>query len=315
MDALAAKTIALNKRCSWTRTELMELDLNDLREIVWQTCKSQVDQLQVLNLLSETDRSKIVEYLCPPSIQTQLYKSETDYKCPRCNADARRIENFIRCDRCDVEVPITPDDPFADVAYLRSIGNSTVSMKKKKYKRIGHFSDWIKRINHEMFSDSIQAVAQKVEAYVESRGMNRQCLTPRIVRYLMCKMKVTGYLHHAEPIASFIRDKKEFCKPVFDVVLVHDLLRLFYPFEQEFENFKRMNTSCRRKSFFSYGWLLCRFLKMLNLSRLIDPDRWKCELKTVHARQEQEEMFRVIQEQVFQKYPYVYSVMDKYKHE
>lgn len=287
--------------------------MNTLKEIVWDTCKSQEDQLQVLNLLSETNREKIIEYLSPASNETQLYKSATDVCCTRCNSAARRIGDFICCDRCNVELPILPLDPFSDVGFLRSTGRSTVAMKKKKYKRIGHFRDWIQRINHQMFSESVHDVAVKIEKYVGERGMERSRITPRIVRYLMCKMKIRGYLHHAEPIASFIRDKGSFYEPVFSSALIRDLIALFFPFEQEFESFKENNSDCKRKSFFSYGWLLCRFLKMMNLHGLINKDRWKCELKTSHARRQQEDMFRMIQEQVFQKYPHVYSIIDSYK--
>ena len=131
------------------------------------------------------------------------------------------------------------------------------------YKRINHFTDWLKSLecktNVDIPSEVISAVRYELK---KLRIVDMSKITSQLIRQLLKKQRLNKYYEHVNAIKCEITDKQT---TILDEAVKDNLRKMFIQIQEPFNLYKPPN----RKNFLSYSYVIYKSLQLLGHDDLL----------------------------------------------
>jgi hypothetical protein len=213
-------------------------------------------------------------------INTEFVKNVD--KCDNCNSSNFRImnsEGYKICMNCslsqkmfiDSDKPIIYKDTPKELTYFA-------------YKRINHFNEWLAQFQAKETTVIPKEIYLNIIKEIEKRRLDKNKLTPQIMRDILKKLSYNKYYEHIYHIINNINGLKP---PRIDKDVEHKLRCMFKQIQSPFYKYCPDN----RKNFLSYAYVFHKFLELLEIDEYL-----KCFplLKSRDKLNQQDQIWKMI---------------------
>ena len=202
--------------------------------------------------------------------------------CESCNSSDFRIvnsEGLRICMHCslsnklfiDSDKPIIYKDTPKELTYFA-------------YKRINHFNEWLAQFQAKETTVIPKEIYLNIIKEIEKRRLDKNKLTPQIMRDILKKLSYNKYYEHTYHIINNINGLKP---PRIDKDVEHKLRCMFKQIQSPFYKYCPDN----RKNFLSYAYVFHKFLELLEIDEYL-----KCFplLKSRDKLNQQDQIWKLI---------------------
>ncbi len=214
-----------------------------------------------------------------------------DQTCEECGcAEYFKEDDCYICTGCGIVV-------YAQFGGINSLGyrHTLPHVVRNSYKREGHFSDFLKRIQAQELTAVPDSAVEAIKAWCVKNRMNTSNLTYEKIRKALSEKKMSRMFHSIPSILLRFTGKKQL---TIDRHLEEEMKTLFMEIQTPFEI--AVQQICPgRKNFMSYGFVTIRLMELVGVDpapfHLYGPKTWDRQV-------EQDKLWRSICEQC--EFPY-----------
>lgn len=191
-------------------------------------------------------------------------------------------EDFqIKCEECDIKMSLHMEDgsyvcPKCGVTMDWIVDSERVTYKEPPkevsyfcYKRMNHFNEWLAQFQAKESTDIPKEVYRKVLAELtKDKHMTTQSITAERVRGILRRLGYNSrYYEHVHHIMNRIAGIKP---PSIDRKTEETLRMMFRQIQVPFNTYcPRRNTPNKRKNFLHYGYVMYKFLQLMEKDDLL----------------------------------------------
>lgn len=224
-----------------------------------------------------------------------LQPKVTDPVCEECGCSRYfKEDDCFVCSGCGMVV-------YAQFGGIGSLGyrHTLPHVIRNSYKREGHFSDFLKRIQAQELTTVPQSALEAIEEWCVKNRVATKELTYDMIRKALSEKKMSQTFHSIPSILLRFTGKKQL---TIDRHLEEEMKTLFMEIQEPFEI--AVQQICpERKNFISYGFVTIKLMELVGIDptpfHLYGPKTW---VKQV----EQDKIWRSICEQC--EFPYTPTV-------
>ena len=176
------------------------------------------------------------------------YISKYSFTCEKCNSERIILDNNLVCTSCGECLPAN--------GFIISYGESTRQMKSYFYKRMTHFSSWLKTLQGMNYISIPPEDAVKIKETMGEQEPNIKSL-----KKILTQLKLKKYYKYRYYVLN-----KLFGVEVLKISQSVDAT-FKYLFEQIQYPYKKFNK--KRKNFLSYNYILAKFAIMTGHTELL----------------------------------------------
>ncbi len=229
--------------------------------------------------------TELAEYLTYEEIQ--VFRPKPIFPvCQHCGCREYYKENDgAVCTNCGV-LEYTQFGGIVALGYLHSLPH----VVRNSYKRTGHFSDFLKRIQAQELTTVPKEALRTIDEWCAKHRVDTRKLTYAHIRKALSENKMSRLFHSIPSILLRYTGKKQLC---IDRRLEAEMKTLFVQIQEPFE-IAVQQVCPGRKNFISYGFVTIRLMELVGIDpapfHLNGPKTWEKQI-------EQDKIWRSICEQ------------------
>jgi DNA-directed RNA polymerase subunit RPC12/RpoP len=190
---------------------------------------------------------------------TELDTNVNIYRCKTCNTERIYEENegIILCTQCGTEERILIDndkpsykDPPREISYFA-------------YKKINHFNEWLAQFQAKESTDIPPDVYDLIKTELKKENINIKNVKQKKIRDTLKKLNLNKYYEHVPHILNRLTGKPA---PKISREIEEKLRIMFKDIQQPWIQ----HCPQYRSNFFSYSYILYKFLELLEKDELLD---------------------------------------------